>query len=264
MLIIGENINSSSKKILQALQEQDAAFLLNLAKEQVAAGANMIDINAAKRLEHEKGDLEWLVKVIQAEMEVPICLDCTEAEALEAGLKVHKGKAMINSVCKDRVRLETILPLAAQYKASVVALAMSEENIPSTVEERLQISLELIKTIREYGVPDTDIYIDPLVFPVAVDTDNAQKTLTLIREIKGTFPQVRTIIGLSNISYGLPKRDLINAVFLSIARYAGLDAALLNPFEKKVLTLLKATELLLGNDEYCRNYLVSYRKRELA
>lgn len=263
MLVIGERINASRKSILQAIQERNTQFIQEEAKNQVEAGAQMLDVNAGVRVQQEADDIEWLVKVVQEKVDVPLCIDSPNPKAIEAGLKSHKGKALINSITLQKDRLEGFLPLVKKYNCLVVALTMGESGMPETAEERFEICKNIIEILKKEEISTESLYIDPLVQPISTNIKNCLITLDTIRAIKNAFP-VKTIIGLSNISFGLPNRRLINRTFLSMALAAGLNAALIDPLDKDMMSTLKAGEALLGQDDYCLNYLSAFREGKLS
>lgn len=263
MLIIGERINTSRKNILQAVDRRDVKFIQEEAIAQVEAGADFLDINAGSRTESEAEDLSWLVKVIQEVLEVPLCLDSPNSSALEVSLKVCKSKTLINSITGEEKRAEEILPLVKKYNSQVVALTMDEKGIPDNVDRRLKIIEKILKKVAEFKIPKDALYVDPLVQPISTNSLHALLALESLRQIESFFPEVKTIIGLSNVSFGLPKRELINQVFLPLALASGLDAVILDPLDKRLRANLSAAKVLLGKDDYCQEYLSSYRKGRL-
>ena len=262
MLVIGERINASRKTILQAIQERNIQFIQEEATKQVEAGAKMLDVNAGVRIQQEVDDIEWLVKTVQEKVDIPLCIDSPNPKAIESGLKLHKGKALVNSITLQKDRLEGILPLVKKYNSLLVALTMSATGMPETANERFGICKDIIEAVKKEGIPVESLYIDPLVQPISTNIKNCLITLDTIRTIKNAFP-VKIIIGLSNISFGLPNRRLINRTFLTMALDNGLDAALIDPLDKDMMSTLRACEALLGQDEYCLNYLAAFRENKL-
>ena len=263
MLIIGEKINSSRKDIKDMVEGKNKEFIQKLAQRQVEGGAEMLDLNIGTIRKSEPEDMKWLVKTVQEAVDVPLCIDSPNHEAIMAGLEVYnwdKGKALINSVTAEREKLELILPLVKKYQCSVVALTMNEKGIPQNSKERFKIADGLIKKLTNEGIPIEDIYIDPLALPVSANIQNANIVLDTLKRIKDSHPEVKTIIGLSNISYGLPERRLINQSFIILAMASDLDAAILDSTDKDSMALIKATDLLLGKDEFCRQYLKAFRE----
>ena len=259
MLIIGERINASRKTILQAIQERNAQFIQEEAKKQIEAGAQMLDINAGVRVQQEADDIEWLVKTVQEKVNIPLCIDSPNPKAIESGLKIHKGKALVNSITLQKDRLEGILPLVKKYNCTVVALTMGETGMPETAEERFEICKDILEEVKKEGIPVESLYIDPLVQPISTNIKNCLITLNTIRTIKNALP-VKIVMGLSNISFGLPNRRLINRTFLAMALASGLDAALIDPLDKDMMSTLRACEALLEQDEYCMKYLTAFRE----
>ena len=266
MLIIGEKINSSRKDIKEMVKNKNKEFIQELAQKQVEGGAQMLDLNIGTIRKGEPEDMKWLVKTVQEAVDVPLCIDSPNHEAIEAGLEVYdwrKGKALINSVTAEREKMELIFPLVKKYKCSVVALTMDERGIPQDSKERFKIADELIRALINKGIPTEDIYIDPLTLPVSANIQNSNTVLETLKRIKDSHPEVKTIIGLSNISYGLPERRLLNQSFVVLAVAYGLDAVILDSIDQKIMALIKATNLLLGKDEFCGQYLKAFREGKL-
>ena len=266
MLIIGEKINSSRKDIKEMVKNKNKEFIQELAQKQVEGGAQMLDLNIGTIRKGEPEDMKWLIKTVQEAVDVPLCIDSPNHEAIEAGLEVYdwrKGKALINSVTAEREKMELIFPLVKKYKCSVVALTMDERGIPQDSKERFKIADELIRALTNKGIPMEDIYIDPLTLPVSANIQNSNTVLETLKRIKDLHPEVKTIIGLSNISYGLPERKLVNQSFVVLAVASGLDAVILDSTDQKIMALIKATNLLLGKDEFCGQYLKAFREGKL-
>ncbi|MBP7056525.1 MAG: dihydropteroate synthase [Candidatus Omnitrophica bacterium] len=265
MLIIGERINSTRKSINEAIKSRNAAFILKEARDQTAAGAEFIDVNCAVTSGDEVQDIDWVISVIQSEMpDVSICIDSPNYLAIDRALKVYKGngKTLINSITADDNRIDSILPLAMEYGASVVALTMTERGMPDTASERADIASSIMEKVRRKGFKKDRLYFDPLIRPVSTEPGQASEFLKAIPLIK-TLGEVRIICGLSNVSYGLPRRSAINSAFLAMAIYAGLDAAIVDPTDVNIRSILKASSALLGNDEYCGEYIKAFREGKL-
>ena len=264
MIIVGEKINTSRKFIGQAVEKRDAAFITKVAQEQAEAGAHYIDVNAGTFLEQEVDYLCWLVETVQNEVELPLCLDSPNPKALSEAIKHHKGEPLINSTSLEESRFQSLLPVITSQPCSVVALCMSQTSMPTTVEERVQVGSELIKKLTDEGIPLEKIYVDPLVQPVSVDTHLGIATLKAINKIMNDFPGVNTICGLSNISFGLPERRLINRNFLALCVSYGLSAAILDPTDQQLMATLLSVEMLLGRDEYCENFIDAYQSGRIG
>jgi 5-methyltetrahydrofolate--homocysteine methyltransferase len=258
MLIVGEKINTSRKSIEEAVRKRDAAFIAKVAREQAEAGANYIDANAGTFLEQEVDYLCWLVETVQSEVALPLSLDSPSPKALSEAMKRHKGEPMINSISLEEDRFKSLLPVITSQPCRVVALCMAKTSMPTTTEERVQVGWELIEKLTGEGFPLERIYVDPLIQPISVDISMGMAALGAISKIMKDFPGVNTICGLSNISFGLPERGLINRNFLALCLAYGLSAAILDPTDQKLMTTILAIEMLLGQDEYCGNFIDAY------
>jgi len=259
MVIVGEKINTSRKNIEEAVKKQDAAFITKVAREQAEAGASYIDVNAGTFLEQEVDCLCWLVETVQSEVALPLSLDSPNPKALSEAIKRHKGEPMINSISLEEDRFKSLLPVITSQPCCVVALCMAKTSMPTTTEERVQVGSELIEKLTGEGFPLEKIYVDPLVQPVSVDTGMGVATLGAIKKIMNDFPGINTICGLSNISFGLPERGLINRNFLALCLAYGLSAAILDPTDKQLMATLLTVEMLLGQDEYCGDFIDAYQ-----
>ena len=262
MIIIGERINTSRKQIAEALEKKDSEFIQKEALKQVEAGAGMLDVNVGTRIATEIEDMEWIVKVIQAVVKVPLCIDSPNPQAVEVGVKLCEGKVLINSITGEKERAQAFLPLIKKYNSEVVALTMNEQGIPKTSEERVETAREIVNFLKKEGISSERIYFDVLVQPISTDAKNGIIILETVKKIKEFFPLAKTVLGLSNISFGLPKRRLINRTFLVMAMSSGLDAALIDPLDNKIMDMLKAANALIGKDEYCMNYIQTSRGKE--
>ena len=259
VIIVGEKINTSRKRIQEAVADRDASFILQVAREQAQVGADFIDVNAGTFVEQETELLCWLVDTVQGELDLPLSLDSPSPEALAEAMKHHRGEPMINSISLERERLESLLPIVSASPCHVVALCMAQTSMPTTAEERVSVGSELVNTLTGAGIPLEKIYVDPLIQPVSVDTGMGAAALEAIRKIMDAFPGVQTICGLSNISFGLPERRLINRSFLALAMSSGLSSVILDPTDARLMSTLLSVEMLLGRDEYCEKYIEAYQ-----
>ena len=264
MKIIGEKINGTLEQVKKAIRERNAEFIADLAKRQAEAGAALIDVNAGTRPDEEPDALSWLVNTVQGAVDVPLCLDSANPQALSVALKQVKQTPMINSISGEKLRLEGILPLVSQYACSVIALAMDEGGIPKGVDERLAVIRLLIQRTRDAGVPDENVYFDPLVMAISTNTESGKIALETMRSIRAEYPKAHLCAGMSNISFGLPARHLVNRTFMTLAVAAGLDAAIMDPFDRELRGELMAAELLLGKDRYCLNYTRAFREGRIG
>lgn len=263
MLIVGELINASRNIIGEIIQSRDAQSIQRIARAQAQNGADFIDVNAGIFVEKEPEYLAWLVETVQAAVEVPCCIDSPNPAAIEAALSVHKGAAMINSISLEKNRYEALLPLVAGTELKVVALCMSDEGMPTTPEDRLSRADALINKLVQHHVPIENIYVDPLVQPISTDPNAGLSFIEAVEKIMTNHKGIHTICGLSNISYGLPLRRLLNASFMTMAIARGLDAAILDPLNKTMMRAMITAMALTGQDDYCLNYLNAYRENRL-
>lgn len=264
MITIAEKINGTLASVKTVIQDRDRERLLNLAKEQAGAGAFYIDVNVGTGLGSREDEIEamkWAVETIQQEVKTPLCIDSADPAVLESGLKSRNGRpSLINSAKAEQESLEEVVPLASTYSAPLIALTMDESGIPKTVDDRLRAAEKVVSACESFGVPIEDIFFDLLVMPISTDVKHGLKTLAAITGVKKQFPGCRTVLGISNVSYGLPGRGRLNAAFLCMAVYAGLDAAIIDPLDNAISAAVKTAELLVGKDRHCRKYMRAFRK----
>lgn len=264
MLIIGERINSSRKRIAPAVESKDTEFILEEAQKQIEAGANYVDVNAGTfGPEREPEFLCWLVKTIQDGFDCVLSLDSPNPAAIEPALKLHKGKALINSISLEKKRYDSLMPLVRDFGTGVIAMCADDEGMPSGLEPKLKLAGSLVEKLTGEGIPLDNIYIDPLVYPIATDHTYGKVVLQAIEKIMTEFPGVHTVVGLSNVSYGLPLRFQLNQIYLVLAMGHGLDAAILDPTDKRLMANLTTARVLLGQDEYCMNYIQAHSEGKL-
>jgi 5-methyltetrahydrofolate--homocysteine methyltransferase len=256
MIFIGEKINGTRKAVQEAILNRDRAFIENTALEQARAGADYLDVNAGTSPDREKDDMLWLIGIVQEVTEVPVCIDSSSPGTLAAALGQVKQTPMVNSVNADPARLEAFLPLIKEKEAPVIALALDESKtgMPKTVGERLENIRRIMEAASAYGIPEERVFIDPLIMSVAADHTAGAAALEAIRAIRAAYPNAHITGGLSNVSFGLPNRELVNRTFLTLAMAAGMDSAVVNPANRALIESLKATELILGKDRFCRSY----------
>ena len=260
MKIIGEKINGTRKAVAAAIAERDAEFIQNLARKQAEGGAHWLDVNAGTHPDREADDLLWLIDLIQGVVDVPVCLDSANPQALAAAMSKVKKTPLINSISGEPDRLSNVLPIVAQHGCEVIALAMDDKGIPNSVEARLAVVRRLFEATRAAGLSDEKVYVDPLVMTIATNTECGVITLDTIRAVHAEFPHAHISLGLSNVSFGLPARSLVNRTFLTLAIAAGMDTAIVDPNDRELKAALLATDLLLGQDKHCLNYTRAYRK----
>jgi len=264
MIIVGELINASRKAIARAIENRDAAAVRQVAKDQAAAGADYIDVNAGTFVEREAEYLSWLTVTVQQAVDGPCSLDSPDPAALEAALAVHRGPAMINSISLEKKRYDRLLPIVAGTDLKVVALCMSDEGLPQTVEDRLKIADRLVNGLTRSRVPVENIHVDPLVQPVSVDNRFGVEFMVAVERITAAFPGIHTMCGLSNVSFGLPNRRFLNQTFMAMAIARGLDGAMVDPLDRRLMGIIVAAEALAGRDTYCMRYLRAHRAGRFA
>jgi 5-methyltetrahydrofolate--homocysteine methyltransferase len=266
MLVIGERINSTRQKINEAIGSRDAAFILREAELQIKAGADYVDVNCAMTVGDELQDIEWVIGVIQGGIpNVSICVDSPNHLAIEKALKVYRagGGIFINSITGEEGRIKEIVPIAKEYNTKLIALTMDESGMPNTADERFVVARKIYDRVRREGFPAENLYFDALIRPVATEPTQAREFLASIPMIK-KLDKAKTVCGLSNVSYGLPHRTVINSAFLSMAVQAGLDAAILDPTDRLIRSSIAATRVVQCQDVHCAGYIRAYREGRLA
>jgi len=256
MIFIGEKINGTRKVVKDAILAGDRAFIEKTAREQAEAGADYLDVNAGTSPDREAADMLWLIDIVQDVTELPICIDSSSPTTLKAAMERVKRTPLVNSVNADPARLDAFLPLIKSAGCSVIALALDESKtgMPKSVAERLENIAAVVKAASAQGIAQDKIFIDPLIMGIATDGKACVEALETIRALRSAYPEAHITGGLSNISFGLPNRELINRTFLTLAMEAGLDSAVVNPANSALIGSLKATEMLLGRDRFCRGY----------
>jgi cobalamin-dependent methionine synthase I len=265
MIIIGEKINATRKLIKRALDGRDAAHIARVAAEQVRAGAQYLDVNGgAPQKDLEAKNVAWLVDVIQEKLDVPLCIDSACPKAARAGLSKAKSKPILNSVSLERSRLELLLPVVKEFDCMVVALLVSDDGPPCGVDDRVRNAAALIDRLAGAGKMPGEIIVDPCFLPIATDTASGLKVLEGIAAIRKRWPEVHVGGGVSNVSYGLPKRKFVNLAMLTQAILYGMDAAIIDPCTEGIMATIYAAEAVAGRDEFCMNYVTAERQGRLV
>lgn len=260
MLIVGELINATRTSVKTMLQEWDANGVQDLAKKQADHGADYIDVNAGAFASKEADYLEWLVKTVQEVVDKPLCLDSANGKAIERAMKVHRGTPMINSISMDAEQQSGLLPVVQGTECKVIGLCMGDRgNPPETAEDRIKVAREMVGVLESAGIARDNIYLDPLAQCLSTNDRYGIEFLDGVAAIMAEFPGVHTICGLSNISYGMPMRKIVNRAFMVMAIRAGLDAAILNPTDRKMMSAILAADALVGRDPFCGEYCNAYR-----
>lgn len=257
MDIIGELINGTRAKPKLAIEEKDACYIVDLARRQDQAGAKFIDLNPGTTGEAEVRDMRWLVETVQEATDKPLSFDSPNVRAVEAAFGAYTGSQtpLINSITCEAEKLQSLLGLAVETGANVVALAMGDDGMPADGRQRQETAWRLVDTLASAGVDEEHIYVDPIIAPLGTCHETGRHVLSAIRAIREQCPRCHITCGLSNISFGLPNRRLLNRVFLALCMAAGLDSAIMDPLETDIMAELTAAKALLGDDEWCLNYL---------
>jgi len=264
MIIIGEKINATRKAIAAAIQARDQDSIVQAAQDQARAGAHYLDVNGGDPVpEKEVDNIRWLVELVQKHTDLPLCIDSANVEAIEAGLELAKKKPIVNSVSLESDRLERFLSVVARHECMVIALCMSDEGMPADAAQRVERAGRLIARLTEAGKSPEEIIVDPCFLPVSADQGSARAVCEAIACIRRDHPGVHVGGGLSNVSYGLPRRRLVNLAMLAAAVHCGMDAAIIDPCTEGMVPMILAAEVLSGADEWCANYVGAYRAGRL-
>ena len=259
-VIIGERINPTGRKIMAAeMIAGDFSRVQSDALAQIAAGAHMLDINAGIPLADEPALLAHCIQLVQSLTDVPLTIDSSIVAALEAGLKVYKGKALVNSVTGEEDRLETVLPLVKKYGAAVVAISNDETGISEDPDVRFEVAKKIVQRAADYGIPACDVVVDPLVMPVGAINTAGVQVMRLVHRLR-TELKVNTTCGASNVSFGLPERNGINAAFLTMAMGAGMTSAITNPMHEEVVRAIMGADVMMGHDPDCARWIRKFRQ----
>ncbi|MBL8929706.1 MAG: dihydropteroate synthase [Kineosporiaceae bacterium] len=263
--IIGERINPTGRpKFQEELRAGDMHRVIEDVHAQVAGGAMMLDVNMGVPLADEAQLLSDAVRLIQSLTDLPLCIDSSVVEALDAGLAAYQGKALVNSVTGEAERLEAILPLVKKYGAAVIALPNEEDEIPEDPAKRLEITRKIVQVATtEYGIPIEDIVIDPLAMPVGANHEYGKWTMQAISLIRDEFG-LNTTVGAGNVSFGMPGRHALGAAFLPMAIHAGLTSAIMDARTPQMVESVKAADLMMGNDEWGANWIAAFRAKQKA
>jgi cobalamin-dependent methionine synthase I len=259
MLVIGELINSTRKQIKKAVEEKDAAYIQDLARKQVEAGANWVDVNAGAFASDEVEKLKWMIGVIRQVTEAPLSIDSPRPSAVEAGLAIAGNDPFLNSITAESDRYAALAPFIKKYNSRVVALALDDSGMTDDMSKVYGVADGLIKRLEDDGVPPDHIFVDPLIRPVSTNGEYGTGALWVVEQITLHHPQVHKTCGLSNISYGLPKRKLVNQIFVAMAIAKGMDSAIIDPLDARMMANIFAAEALAGRDQFCMNYIMAER-----
>ena len=259
-VIIGERINPTGRKILaEEMKRGDFSRVEADALAQVAAGAQMLDVNAGIPLADEPALLARAIELVQAVTSVPLSIDSSIVAALESGLAVYRGKALVNSVTGEEERLESVLPLVARHGAAVVAISNDETGISEDPDVRYEVARKIVERAADYGIPSCDVVVDPLVMPIGAINSAGRQVMCLVKRLREEL-KVNTTCGASNVSFGLPNRNGINSAFLTMAIGAGMTSAITNPMHQEVMQAVLGADVMMGHDPDCARWIRKYRE----
>ena len=259
-VIIGERINPTGRKLLsEEMSKGDLSRVEQDTRAQVAAGAHMLDVNAGIPLADEPKILADTIKLVQSLTDLPLSIDSSIVAALQAGLEVYQGKALLNSVTGEEERLESVLPLVKKYGCAVVAISNDETGISEDPDIRFKVAKKIVDRAKDYGIPSSDIVVDPLVMPIGALNSAGMQVIKLVRRLQEEL-KVNTTCGASNVSFGLPNRNGINAAFLTMAIASGLTSAITNPLHDSVMQAVMGADVMMGNDPNCVRWIKKYRE----
>jgi cobalamin-dependent methionine synthase I len=249
VVCVGENINIMTKSVASAIKERNAKFIQDMAKNEAECGVHYLDLNIGPARKGGDEIMNWLVKTIQEVTDLPISLDTTNAIAMESGLKVHKGKALINSVSLQPERMESLFPLVKRYSTDVVGLLWGKEGMPRDANERAALAVDLIYMANEAGITTENIWIDPIVTPVSVEINQVKSCLEFMSMLKDIAPEAKSIVGVSNVSNGTPKelRPYLNRTYLIMLMKYGLHAAIVDAFDVEIISIARGKQTDIVN-----------------
>ncbi len=262
MFIVGERINGMFKSVAEAIQKKDKSVIQDLALKQVNAGANALDLNVGPAVAEPLEAMVWLVETVQEVTKVPLSIDTTKPQVMEAGLKTCRNQTIINSISAVKEKMEVLLPLAKKHNSLIIGLTLDEKGIPQTIEGRTELACAILTRLIEEEMSPENLYLDPLILPVNVAQDQSQLVLETIKQIKLlSDPPPKTLLGLSNVSQKTLDRSLVNRTYAVMALAYGLDGAILDPLDEELIEAVITGELLLNKFIYCDSYIEAYHKK---
>ncbi|MGD0153839.1 MAG: methyltetrahydrofolate cobalamin methyltransferase [Thermacetogeniaceae bacterium] len=264
MIIVGEKINGTIPSVQKAIEEREEEFIYSLAVKQAKAGADYIDVCAGTEPAVEVEALMWLMEIVQDAVDLPLCIDSPNPRVIEQVFLQAKQPGIVNSVSAEKDKCDIIYPLLQGTEWQAIGLTCDNSGIPGDVQTRVEIAGRLVETAGRYGISPDRLHIDPLVIALSTDNQSMLKFMKAAWEIKEACPSVKITSGLSNISFGMPLRRVVNQGFLTLAMYAGMDSAIMDPCNQEMMATLLATEALLGRDKFCRKFSNAYRKGSIG
>jgi cobalamin-dependent methionine synthase I len=263
--VIAERINMTRKRIREEVWKRNEEFIISEVNKQEKAGATHIDVNAGGDPGKEIEDMIWLTNIVSKATKLPLVFDSANGKVIEEGLKIcNREGTIVNSITAEEKKIGEILPIIKKYTTGITVLTMDDNGMPSDYEGRMDIARKMVKLLEDEGIAQDKIYIDTLARPISTEPKQAQFVLQTVRAIKKEFPSAHLCFGLSNISFGLPKRNNLNKVFFAMLIEAGCDGAILDPTEPGMMTTLFSARAVAGFDEYCMEYITAYRNGKLV
>ncbi|MDH5620698.1 MAG: dihydropteroate synthase [Gammaproteobacteria bacterium] len=257
--VIGERINPTGRKLLaEEMKNGDYSRVEADALAQVAAGARILDVNAGIPLADEPAILAKCIKLVQSLTDVPLCIDSSILAALEAGLAAYEGKALLNSVTGEEERLEAVLPLVRKYGCAVIAISNDDTGISEDINVRFNVAKKIVERAQDYGIPVSDVVVDPLVMPIGAINSAGRQVMELVRRLRSEL-KVNTTCGASNLSFGLPNRNGLNTAFISMAIASGMTSAITNPLHAEIMQAVRGADVVMGHDAECANWIAVNR-----
>ncbi len=258
-VVIGERINPTGRRLLaEEMGKGDYSRVKNDALAQIAAGATILDVNAGVPKGDEPAIMGECVRLLQSLTDVPLCIDSSMVEALKAGLEAYEGRALLNSVTGEEERLETVLPLVKKYDCAVVAISNDDAGISEDVDTRFNVAKKIVERASDHGIPASSIVVDPLVMPIGAVSSAGRQVMDLMKRLRNEL-KVNTTCGASNLSFGLPNRNGLNAAFISMAIGAGMTSAIINPLHDEVMQAVRGANVVMGHDEQCMEWIKANR-----
>lgn len=262
MIVIGERLNGMFRKVGAAIVAQDEAYIADLAQKQIAAGADVLDLNVGPTAEDPVAAMKWLAGVVRKVTNLPLAIDTPKPEAIRAGMEAAGSNGLINSTTGEQAKLDALMPLAGEYGCPIIGLTIDEAGVPRDAAGRAEVALKIVASGMEHGVAPENIWIDPVILPISCTQNHQPEVLKAIGECKLlSDPPVKTILGLSNVSQGTQYRSLVNRTYLVMAIAHGLDGAIVDPLDAELMDAMITAELLLNYTVYCEDFLKAYRTR---
>lgn len=256
MIVISERINGLFRSVMRAIDKRDERFIQELARKQVEAGAQVLDVNTGPGVENAPEVMTWLVNTIQDAVDAKLSIDTPKIDAMEAGVKASKSAVIINSATAEAKKMETLFPLAKEHDADVICLTLDEKGIPNDANSRCELAMTMVAKAMEYGIEVERLYLDPLILPIGAAQDQGPKVLEALSMFKAiSDPPPKTVVGLSNISNNTKERPLLNRTYMVMLMAYGLDAAIMDPTDNELMAAVKASEVLLNKKLYADDFL---------